>query len=290
MSGRRRAVLIAGPTASGKSALALERAERDGGIIINADALQVYDTLRLLTARPGPQETTRRPHLLYGTVPPATRFSTGHWFAAVEGIIKQHSAANLLVFVGGTGLYFDALLHGLAPVPKVPEAVLAAVEAQVQQLDAAQRLSLLQQEDPETAAKLRIADPQRLMRALAVKRATGKPLSAFQAEPQAGLLGEFEIERMVLDPERDLLRRRIARRFETMFDAGAVEEVLALRAQQLDPSLPVMKAIGVREIGEYLEGRIARDEAVRLATTATHQYAKRQRTWLRNRFADWPRH
>ena len=150
-------------------------------------------------------------------------------------------------------------------------------------------MALLQREDPNAAERLGVADPQRVIRVLAVKRATGRPLSDFQDDLQPGLLDGWGIERFVLSPDRDMLRARIARRFEAMFASGAVEEVRALLAQNLDPSLPVMKAIGVREIGDWLDGVQSRDDAISLATIATHQYAKRQRTWFRNRMGDWPR-
>tara|TARA_R110002124_G_scaffold36451_12_gene117417 strand:- start:12237 stop:13115 length:879 start_codon:yes stop_codon:yes gene_type:complete len=288
VTGRRRAVLIAGPTASGKSALALAMARAQGGVIVNADSMQVYDTLRVVTARPGPDETAQAPHRLYGTVPAATRFSTGQWLSAVGDVIDDTGDAPL-IFVGGTGLYFDALLNGFADIPEVPAAITAQVQQEIQALDAAQRLALLQREDPDAAARLKVVDPQRLIRALAVKRATGRPLSGFQDDRQTGVLEAFDVERMVLDPERDVLRQRIARRFAAMFDGGAVDEVRALRALDLDPGLPVTKAIGVREIGDWLDGASGQDDAITLATIATHQYAKRQRTWFRNRFGDWPR-
>jgi len=288
VTGRRRAVLIAGPTASGKSALALAMARAQGGVIVNADSMQVYDTLRVVTARPGPDEAAQAPHRLYGTVPAATRFSTGQWLSAVGDVIGDTGDAPL-IFVGGTGLYFDALLNGFADIPDVPAAITAQVQQEIQVLDAAQRLALLQREDPDAAARLKVVDPQRLIRALAVKRATGRPLSGFQDDRQTGALEAFDVERMVLDPERDVLRQRIARRFAAMFDGGAVDEVRALRALDLDPGLPVTKAIGVREIGDWLDGASAQDDAITLATIATHQYAKRQRTWFRNRFGDWPR-
>ena len=249
--------------------------------------MQVYDTLQILTARPSAGDEKQADHRLYGTVPAAVRFSTGMWLEAVRGVVA--ATTQPLIFVGGTGLYFDALLKGFADVPPVPEAVTLQVQQEIQHLDGPARLALLQREDPEAAARLGVADPQRLVRALAVKRATGHPLSSFQNAPQSGLLDGWQVERLVLDPDRQVLRDRIARRFETMMDAGAVEEVEALRRLDLDPSLPVMKAIGVPEIGDWLDGRISRDEAVRLATIATQQYAKRQRTWFRNRFADWPR-
>lgn len=289
MKGRRRAVLIAGPTASGKSALALGMVRDQGGVIVNADSMQVYDTLAVVTARPGEDDLQRAEHRLYGTVPAATRFSTGQWLEAVAGVIADTGDAPL-IFVGGTGLYFDALLNGFADIPEVPAELALQVQLEIQALDGEQRLALLRREDPVTAARLKVADPQRLIRALAVKRATGRMLSSFQDGPAASLLADFSsIERLVLDPDRDVLRQRIALRFEAMFAGGAIEEVEALRRLDLDPSLPVMKAIGVREIGDWLDGVTGRDEAITLATIATHQYAKRQRTWFRNRFGDWPR-
>jgi tRNA dimethylallyltransferase len=282
-------VLIAGPTASGKSALALELAEKEGGIIINADAMQVYDTLRIVTARPSEDDLARVDHRLYGTVPVHVRFSTGQWLAAAQVLIAATPPEQPLIFVGGTGLYFDALIRGFAEIPHVPEAITVQVQQEIQVLDAAGRLALLESEDPHTAARLKVVDPQRLTRALAVKRATGRLLSSYQDDQQTGLLEAFNVERMVLDPERQLLRERIARRFQEMFTSGAVEEVQALRSLSLDPSLPVTKAIGVREIGDWLDGTLNREQAIERAIIATHQYAKRQRTWFRNRFGDWPR-
>jgi tRNA dimethylallyltransferase len=288
MSGTRVAVLIAGPTASGKSALALAMAAELDAVIVNADAMQVYDTLAVVTARPGAADLARAEHRLYGFVPAAVRFSTGRWLDAVQGAIAE-TGQRPLIFVGGTGLYFDALLNGFAEIPQVPEAVALEVQQEIQALDAAGRLALLQREDPETAARLKVADPQRVIRALAVKRATGQTISSFQDAPRAGMLDSWKIERLVLDPDREVLRERIARRFEAMFESGAVEEVEAILAQHIDPSLPAMKAIGVPEIADWLAGRLSREEALRLAITATHQYAKRQRTWFRNRMGDWPR-
>lgn len=288
MNGQRRAVLIAGPTASGKSALALSRAKSSGGLIINADSMQVYDTLRIVTARPAPADEVQAEHRLYGTVPAARRFSTGEWLRAVEAVVLKADPAQELIFVGGTGLYFDALTNGFADVPEISPSDIAAVELTIRDLDEQGRMALLRQEDPETAERLRVADPQRVIRALAVKRATGCPLSSFQNAQEPGPLAGWTLERMILLPQRDVLRERIARRFEAMMDEGAVEEVESLRALGLDPSLPVMKAIGVREITDWLDGLHSREDAVRLATIATHQYAKRQRTWFRNRMGDWP--
>ncbi len=289
MTGHRRAVLIAGPTASGKSALALELAEKEGGIIINADAMQVYNTLRTVTARPSDEDLLQADHRLYGTVPAGMRFSTGRWLTAAQSIITDTPLERPLIFVGGTGLYFDALIRGFAEIPHVPEAITVQVQQEIQDLDAAGRLALLESEDPNAAARLKVVDPQRLTRALAVKRATGRLLSSYQDDQQTGLLEAFNVERMVLDPERQVLRERIARRFQGMITSGAVEEVQALRSLSLDPSLPVTKAIGVREIGDWLDGTLNREQAIERAIIATHQYAKRQRTWFRNRFVDWPR-
>ncbi len=285
----RRVVLIAGPTASGKSALALAMARESGGVIVNTDAMQVYDTLRVVTARPGDDELALVPHRLYGTIAAATRFSTGRWLSAVQAIMADSDQQRPLIFAGGTGLYFDALINGFADIPEVSQTIAAQVEDEIQALDASERMALLIQEDPAAAARLKIADPQRVIRALAVKRATGQTLSSFQDAPQRGLLGGCAIERLVLDPDRQVLRERIAQRFETMFSSGAVDEVRAILAMNLDPSLPAMKAIGVPEISSWLAGQMDRDTAIVMAITATHQYAKRQRTWFRNRMADWPR-
>jgi len=282
-------VLIAGPTASGKSALALERARTSGGLIVNADSMQVYDTLRVVTARPSEQEETQAEHRLYGVVPASLRFSTGQWVRSVEQIISETNFGQELIFVGGTGLYFDALTKGFADVPEIAQDVVLEVQQEIDALSEAGRMARLQAEDPVTAMRLRVADPQRVIRALAVKRATGRTLSSFQQDQQPGVLEGWDIERMVLWPERDVLRARIARRFATMFDNGAVDEVVALKAQLLDPELPAMKAIGVPEISGWLDGELSQQEAIERAVIATQQYAKRQRTWFRNRMSDWPR-
>jgi tRNA dimethylallyltransferase len=282
----KRAVLIAGPTASGKSALALERARRIDALIVNADALQVYDGLSVLTARPGPADLAVAPHALYGFVTPAVRFSTGAWVAAAAQRIAE-AGDRPLIFVGGTGLYFEALTNGFAEVPPVPAQVVAEVEAELQGLDAAGRQLLLAARDPEMARRLRAPDPQRVARALAVLKATGRSLSLFQDAPQRGLLEAYALEKVVLDPPRDVLAARIAARFEKMLAAGAADEVAALLARRLDASLPVMKAIGVREIADWLAGQVSEAAMIESAVIATRQFAKRQRTWFRGRMADW---
>lgn len=284
--GGKRAVLIAGPTASGKSALALSKARELGGVIVNTDALQVYEGLRLLTARPGDADLAAAPHRLYGTIAAERRFSTGDWARAVAAVIAE-ADGRPLIFAGGTGLYFEALTNGFADVPEVPADAVAAAEAEIAGLDADQRGALIATRDPIMAARLKAPDPQRVIRALAVLNATGRSLASFQDEAQTGLLEGWSLERLVLNPDREVLRERIGRRFGLMLEQGAVEEVEALLARRLDPSLPIMKAIGVREIGELLAGRLDREAAIEAAVIATRQYAKRQRTWFRNRMADW---
>ena len=283
---RKSAVLIAGPTASGKSALALARAREAGGVIVNTDALQVYEGLRLITARPSDQETAQAPHRLYGVVPPEQRFSTGDWARAAERVIAETGDAPL-VFTGGTGLYFETLVSGFADVPVVSPEALAWATDEVAGLGREERGRLIADRDPVIARRLKAPDPQRVIRALAVLKSTGRSLATFQDTPHRALLEGWEIERVVLNPDREVLRQRIAARFELMLELGAVEEVRAFLARELDPSLPAMKAIGVREIADWLAGTATREEMIERAVTATRQYAKRQRTWFRGRMADW---
>jgi tRNA dimethylallyltransferase len=288
MSARRRAVLIAGPTASGKSALALAKARETDAAIVNADAMQVYGVLRVLTARPSAADEGRAPHFLFGIVAPSTRYSTGEWLRDAERVVEETAANHsTLIFVGGTGLYFDALINGFADVPMVPAETTARIAAEVAALDRDGRARLIAERDPDVATRLRSPDPQRVTRALAVLEATGRSLATYQGGAQRGLLGGFDVERIVLNPSREVLRQRIAERFEAMVEGGGVPEVKALLALELDASLPAMKAIGVREIADWLAGRITREEATERAVTATRQYAKRQRTWFRSRMADW---
>jgi tRNA dimethylallyltransferase len=280
------AVLIAGPTASGKSALALRLARERDGIIVNTDALQVYDVLRQITARPSDADLAEAPHRLYGMVPPTARFSTGDWARAARSIIEG-SDGQPLIFVGGTGLYFESLVSGFADIPPIPQEAVAAAEAEIAGLDRAGRTRLMAGRDPAMAARLKAPDPQRVARALAVLNATGRSLASFQDEAQAGLLDGYALQRLVLNPDREVLRERIARRFEHMFAGGAVDEVRALLALEPDTSLPAMKAIGVPEIAMMLRGELSEEQAIEKAVIATRQYAKRQRTWFRGRMADW---
>ncbi|MAN78300.1 MAG: tRNA (adenosine(37)-N6)-dimethylallyltransferase MiaA [Rhizobiales bacterium] len=286
--GGKRAVLIAGPTASGKTALAIARARTRGARIINADSMQVYGVLDRLTARPNAEELMQARHEMFGHVDPSVRYSTGAWLADAHKQIQEADKENQeLIFVGGTGLYFDALVNGFAQVPAIDPEFVRQAEKLIQDRDEAGRMAVLVERDPETARRLKVADPQRVVRALSVLMATGKPLSAFQDANGPGLLDGYALERIVLMPERALLRRRIGERFEAMMQAGAIEEVEALLALDLDPSLPAMKAIGVGEIAAMLRGEMDREDAVERAVTATRQYAKRQSTWFRNRFGDW---
>ncbi|WMT89919.1 tRNA (adenosine(37)-N6)-dimethylallyltransferase MiaA [Pelagibacterium sp. H642] len=284
----KRAVLIAGPTASGKTALAIEKARASGARIVNTDSMQVYGVLDRLTARPNVEELAAARHEMFGHIDPSVRYSTGAWLGDAQQQIQAAEKENQeLIFVGGTGLYFDALIKGFADVPAVAPEFVAEAEKMIQGLDEAGRMALLAEKDPETARRIKVADPQRVVRALSVEMATGKPLSAFQEANGPGLLEGYALEKIVLMPERGVLRRRIGERFEAMMEAGAVEEVEALLALGLDPSLPAMKAIGVGEISAMLAGEMTREEAVEKAVTATRQYAKRQSTWFRNRFGDW---
>ncbi len=284
----RSAILIAGPTASGKSSLALELAERHNGVIINADSMQVYQVLRCLSARPGAGEMARAPHFLYGFVEPGMRFSTGAWLRAVKDLLKKEQlAGKMLIFAGGTGLYFQGLTDGFTAVPAVSEEIVKQVSQQVNPLSRQERGALLRARDPQMAGQLVEPDQQRVIRALSVLEATGRSLSSWQKEKQAGLLDGFELERLMLDPKRDQLRKRIETRFSLMLESGAIDEVNTLLGQNLAWDLPAMKAIGVRQIADWQSGLITRDEALSRAVVATSQYAKRQRTWFRKRMKDW---
>jgi tRNA dimethylallyltransferase len=281
--------LIAGPTASGKSALALKLARRLGADIVNADSMQLYADLPLLTARPPREEMLLAPHHLFGVADAADGWSVGRWLdaarAALADIARWRRPA---VVVGGTGLYFRALTHGLAEIPPVPRSVtdrLAEEAGAAGELALRPRLAAL---DPEAEARIARGDRQRLLRALAVAEHTGRSLSAWQADTVPALALE-DWRGVVLEPPRAALYAACDARLAAMFEAGAVEEVAALHARRLGPALPAMKAVGVREIIEHLEGRISRDEALARAQQETRRYAKRQLTWLRNQAPDWPR-
>lgn len=277
-------VVIAGATASGKSATALDLAERRGGVVINADASQVYADLRVLSARPSLEEEARAPHRLYGVVDGSTACSAAAWAdMARQAIAAVHAEGRLPILVGGTGLYIRTLLDGIAPVPAIPE----EVRAEVRLLDDPH--AALAIEDPAMAARLRPSDRQRSSRALEVWRATRRSLADWQRTNVGGIADAVELRPYVVEIDRDALYARCNRRFDDMIAAGAVEEVAALAARGLAPELPVMKALGVPPLLRHLAGEIGLDEAADVAKRDTRHYAKRQLTWFRNQSAGWVR-
>lgn len=283
-------ILLAGPTASGKSHLALELAAQHGGVIVNADSMQVYRDLRILTARPSREDEAAAPHRLYGHVPAATRYSVGRWLGDVAAVLAEtRREKRPAIVVGGTGLYFKALTEGLTAVPAIPAEVRAAIGAEsagVATPELHARLAVL---DPEDAAALRVGDRSRVLRALEVVTATGRSLAEWHRTAAAPpLVDPAAATRIVLMPERAELHRRIAARAERMLEQGAMAEVEGLLALGLDPELPAMKAIGVRELGAHRAGTMTRAEALAQIATETRRYAKRQMTWFRNQMADWP--
>jgi len=279
----RRALLIAGPTASGKSAVALELAERFDGTIVNADAMQVYADLRVLTARPSAADERRAPHRLFGDVDGAENFSVGRWLGrAREILVEAQNRAGPLIFVGGTGLYFRALTEGLSDIPRVPEAVRAALRAEAEGQSTPALHARLAASDPLTAARLRPSDRQRVLRALEVVAATGRPLVEFHSAREAPALPADAWTGLFLAPDREALNARIEARFDDMLRDGALDEVAALAARRLDPALPAMRAHGVRHLIAHLEGRLSLADARTLAVRDTRRYAKRQFTWARH--------
>jgi tRNA dimethylallyltransferase len=283
-----RAILIAGPTASGKSAAALALAERLGGTVINADSMQVYRELSILTARPKIGDERRAPHRLYGTVPAGEAYSVGHWLEdAARAIEASKLEGRLPILVGGTGLYFKALLEGLAPVPHIPPEIRAAWRERAEALGAVGLYRELAARDPAMASRLRPSDPQRLVRALEVIDATGISLDEWQDGNASSVLTAEAVAKLVIAPEREALYAAIDARFDAMIAAGALEEVSALAALGLGPGLPAMRAHGVRELAAYLSGECSLDVATAKAKTETRRYAKRQMTWLRRFMQDW---
>ena len=273
-------VLIAGPTASGKSALALALAEARGGVIVNADALQVFDAWKILTAQPSGEERSRAPHLLYGHLRYDAAYSVGDWLREVAPLLGGPVRP---ILVGGTGLYFTALTEGLAEIPRVPPEVRAEADARLAQRGLAAVVAEL---DPATAARIDTANPARVQRAWEVLRATGRGLAAWQAETPPPLLPLAGTEALLIGAPKPWLDPRIERRFDAMLTAGALAEAEAERARW-NPSLQSAKAIGAAELIAHLDGRISLAEARAAAITATRQYAKRQRTWFRARMRLW---
>jgi tRNA dimethylallyltransferase len=279
--------LIAGPTASGKSALALRLAEQTGGAIVNADSAQLYRDLPILSAAPSAADRERAEHLLYGIRDGADPCSAADWAAlAKPEIARLHQARRLPVLVGGTGLYLRTLLDGIAPVPSIDPQIRADIRA----ASVSENLAALASLDPDAAAKLNPGDTTRIARALEVVKSTGRTLTQWQERREGGIGDEIDLRPLILLPPRTWLYERCDQRFATMVDKGAVAEVDMLLARKLDPQLPVMRAIGVAELGALSRGELTRELAVAAGQQATRQYAKRQYTWFANQPPpDWPR-
>ena len=277
------AILIAGPTASGKSALALELAERHGGTIVNADSMQVYAILDVLTARPGAAELARMPHRLYGHVHPSVAYSTGAWLRDVTRLINSGELAGTRpVFAGGTGLYFRALVEGISEMPAIDPQVRERWRRRLDEQGPETLHGELRSKDAKAAMSLRESDGQRIVRALEVLESSGRSILDWQGERGKPLIDLGSARLLVVEPDRAGLVGRIEARFDRMIEAGALAEVEQLTALGLDPALPAMKAIGVRELQAALAGEIAFQEAIVRAKIATRQYAKRQATWFRH--------
>jgi tRNA dimethylallyltransferase len=285
---RPRAILLAGPTASGKSAIALALAERAGGVVINADSMQVYRDLCIITARPTPEEEARVSHRLYGHVDAAETYSVGRWLADARAALAEAAVGDgLPILTGGTGLYFKLLTGGLAAVPPMPEEIRASVRARLADRGAPALHAELARRDPVTAARLQPGDRTRVVRALEVLEATGQSLAEWQQGNMPPILDPAACVKVFLAPDRAELSRRIEARFDTMLAAGALDEVRALAARRLDPLLPAMKAHGVPWLIRHLHGETSLDEAAERAKADTRRYAKRQFTWFRNQLPDW---
>ena len=277
------AILIAGPTASGKSALALDLAERKGGVIINTDSMQGYSVLDVLTARPSTADMARVPHFLYGHLHPSMAYSTGAWLRDVtrlidEGVLSGRPA----VFVGGTGLYFRALAEGISDMPDIAPSVRERWRYELKEQGAERLHRILMREDSAVAMQLRPTDGQRIVRALEVLDASGRSILEWQAARGQPLIDRDSARFLAIEPDREALVARIEARFDRMLDKGALDEVRQLAALDLDPSLPAMKAIGVRELQAALAGQTSFADAIERAKIATRQYAKRQTTWFRH--------
>ena len=282
-------LLIAGPTASGKSALALRLAEVLDGEIVNADALQLYADLRVISARPTPEDEARAPHHLFGVADAADGWSVGRWLKAAAAVLDEIAARGRQpIVVGGTGLYFKALTEGLAEIPPVPAAVRQAAAARFDAIGEAAFRQELARVDARAEARIGPSDRQRLVRAYEVFEASGRALSDWQADTRPALV-QGAWRAIVLEPAREALFARCDARLEAMVASGALEETAALMARNLDPALPAMKAVGLRELASHLAGERTLVEALGLAQQETRRYAKRQTTWLRNQTPDWPR-
>ena len=283
-----KAVLIAGPTASGKSALALEFADKARGVIINADSMQVYRDLRIITARPSLAEEARVAHRLYGHVDAAANFSVGAWVGDASAALAEARAQNQLpIFVGGSGLYFKALTRGLSAVPPIPPEIREGVRARLERDGVEALHTELARRDPQSAERLKPRDRTRIARALEVIEATGRSLGDWHRDGLPPLLPPGTFSAVFLAPDRDQLYARIDARFDTMIKDDAVAEIAALAARHLDPQLPVMKAHGVPPLIRHLRGEITLEEAAVIGRADTRHYAKRQFTWFRHQLPEF---
>jgi tRNA dimethylallyltransferase len=283
-----KAILIAGPTASGKSALALAIAERVGGVIINADSMQVYRELRILSARPTPEEEKRVPHRLYGFVPTGEAYSAGRFLRdAAAAIAAARSEGRRPIIVGGTGLYFKALLEGLSPIPPIDDAIREDWRVEAARRGAAALHRELAQRDATMAARLSPADTQRVVRALEVLEQTGRSLAEWQMDRSPPVVDEAETVELLLNLDRSELHARADARFERMMAEGALEEAKALAGLGIDPTLPAMRAIGVRPLIAAVERKCSLEEAVGAAKLETRHYVKRQETWFKRQMISW---
>ncbi|MBG0811277.1 tRNA (adenosine(37)-N6)-dimethylallyltransferase MiaA [Methylosinus sp. H3A] len=279
----RRAILIAGPTASGKSALALAIAGRIGGAVVNADSMQVYRDLRILTARPTADEERSLRHELFGHVDASVNYSVGRWLEDFRLLLDKLAREGLTpVVAGGTGMYYKAALYGLSDIPQVPAAVREKIRAEAEGRAPEYLHARLAERDPETAARLRPTDPQRILRALEVFDATGKPLASFQGARMASLLDQSECRAFFLAPPREDLYARIDARFDDMLRKGALDEVEAMGARGLDPALPAMRAHGAPHLLRFLRGELSLKEAAARGKLDTRHYSKRQFTFARH--------
>ena len=282
-------LLIAGPTASGKSRLALARARETGAVIVNADSQQLYADLRVLSARPTPEDEAQAEHRLYGVADAADAWSVGRWARAVTPLLAELAAEGRpALIVGGTGLYFTALTRGIADIPEVPVAAREAADEAYDFLGEVAFRARLAEWDPAAAAAIAPGDRQRLGRALAVAETTGRSLSDWQSETRP-LLAPGSYDRVVVEPEREALYAACDRRVGEMVRDGALDEVRALARRRLNPELPAMKAVGVRDFAAHLKGKVTLEAAMDSVRQATRNYAKRQLTWFRNQTPDWPR-
>ena len=282
------AILIAGPTASGKSRLALDLARQRGGVVINANSMQVYSELRVLSARPPAEAEQLAPHRLYGHVPAATRYSVGCWLGdAAAALAEAQRERQVAIFVGGTGLYFKALTEGLASIPPVPANLRGRMAEETAEIETEALHARLAAEDPEGAGEIRPTDRSRIMRALEVLEATGRPLAAWQRGEKTLPLVSAGGERLVIAPDRAWLHARISKRAEAMLHEGVLDEVRRLAGLGLSQDLPAMKAIGVRQFLDHFAGRVSLDETLASIKTETRRYARRQETWFRNQMRGW---